>query len=159
MMINIDNLPRFVHYILYLILFITGQAAASWGLFSTLHFKNLTMWQAYKKAIPFAWLDWIFMTLAINIGHKYDLVSPTQDIFVLIIIQFTLILLINQYYLKQAVFRSDIIAFFIIIVGFCVSFFKLLSKLLGKPVILKEKNDNNTKLKRYKAVTVEDIEQ
>jgi hypothetical protein len=151
MMLNIDNLPRFVHYLLYAILFITGQAAATWGLFATLHFKNLTMWQAYIKAIPFAWLDWIFMTLAINIGNKYDLVSPTQDIFVLIIVQFTLILLLNQYYLKQAVFRSDIIAFFMILVGFCVSFFKLLSKLLGKPVI-PEKKTETTKLTRYKAV-------
>jgi len=152
MMLNIDNLPRFVHYLLYAILFITGQAAAMWGLFSTLHFKHLTMWQAYIKAIPFAWLDWIFMTLAINIGNKYDLVSPTQDIFVLIIVQFTLLLLINEYYLKQEVFRSDIIAFLIILVGFCVSFFKLLSKLLGKPIVPKEQNDT-TKLKRYKAVT------
>jgi len=158
MMLNLDKLPRFVHYLLYFILFITGQAAATWGLFSTLHFKNLTMWQAYIKAIPFAWLDWIFMTLAINIGNKYDLVSPTQDIFVLIIVQFTLILILNQYYLKQPVFRSDIIAFFIIMVGFCVSFFKLLSKLLGKHVIVKEKIDT-TKLKRYKALTVEDMEQ
>ena len=112
------------------------------------------MWQAYIKAIPFAWLDWIFMTLAINIGNKYDLVSPTQDIFVLIIVQFTLILILNQYYLKQAVFRSDIIAFFIIMVGFCVSFFKLLSKLLGKPVIPEKKTETETtKLRRYKAVT------
>jgi hypothetical protein len=154
MMLNLDKLPRFVHYLLYAILFITGQAAATWGLFSTLHFKNLTMWQAYIKAIPFAWLDWIFMTLAINIGNKYDLVSPTQDIFVLIIVQFTLILILNQYYLKQAVFRSDIIAFFIIMVGFCVSFFKLLSKLLGKPVIPEKKTETETtKLRRYKAVT------
>jgi len=151
MMLNLDNLPRFAHYLLYAILFITGQAAATWGLFSTLHFKHLTMWQAYIKAIPFAWLDWIFMTLAINIGNKYDLVSPTQDIFMLIIVQFTLLLILNQFYLKQEVFRSDIIAFFIIMVGFCVSFFKLLSKLLGKPVMSKV-NIETTKLKHYKAV-------
>lgn len=153
MTLNLDKLPRFAHYILYGILFITGQAAATWGLFSTLNFKHLTMWQAYIKAIPFAWLDWIFMTLAINIGNKYDLVSPTQDIFVLIIVQFTLLLILNQYYLKQAVFRSDIIAFFIIMVGFCVSFFKLLSRLLEKPVI-PNVNTETTKIKHYKSVVV-----
>jgi hypothetical protein len=38
-----------------------------------------------------------------------------------------------------------------ILVGFCVSFFKLLSKLLGKPVI-PEKKTETTKLTRYKAV-------
>ena len=155
-MINIDKLPRFIHYLLYALLFITGQSAAMWGLFSTLHYKNLTMWQAYKMAITFAWLDWIFMTLAINVGDKYDLVSPTQDIFVLIIVQFTLILLINQYYLKQDIFRSDIIAFFIIMIGFCVSFFHIVSKMLGRPVIQSkaviEKKNTPTKLKVYKAV-------
>jgi hypothetical protein len=151
-MINIDKLPRFIHYLLYALLFITGQSAAMWGLFSTLHYKNLTMWQAYKMAIPFAWLDWIFMTLAINVGDKYDLVSPTQDIFVLIIVQFTLILLINQYYLKQDIFRSDIIAFFIILVGFCVSFFHIVSKMLGRPLRKPKQREvkEPTKLKVYK---------
>ena len=134
MMINLDKLPRFAHYILYASLFITGQAAATWGLFATLNFKNLTMWQAYIKAIPFAWLDWIFMTLAINIGNKYDLVSPTQDIFMLIIVQFTLLLILNQFYLKQEVFRSDIIAFFIILIGFFVSFLHLVSKAFNIPI-------------------------
>jgi hypothetical protein len=149
-MINIDKLPRFVHYLLYAILFITGQSAAMWGLFSTLHYKNLTMWQAYKMAIPFAWLDWIFMTLAINVGDKYNLVSPTQDIFVLIIVQFTLILVINQYYLKQTIFRSDIIAFVIILVGFCVSFFHVVSKMLGRPVRKPTEAKTPSKLKVYK---------
>lgn len=153
-MLFFDKLPRFMHYIMYAILFITGQSAAMWGLFSTLHYKTLTMWQAYKMAIPFAWLDWIFMTLAINVGDKYDLVSPTQDIFVLIIVQFTLILIINKYYLKQDVFRSDIIAFFIILVGFCVSFFHIVSKIMGRPIHTHPTTalHDTTKLKVYKAV-------
>ena len=153
-MLFFDKLRRFMHYIMYAILFITGQSAAMWGLFSTLHYKTLTMWQAYKMAIPFAWLDWIFMTLAINVGDKYDLVSPTQDIFVLIIVQFTLILIINKYYLKQDVFRSDIIAFFIILVGFCVSFFHIVSKIMGSPIHTHPTTalHDTTKLKVYKAV-------
>ena len=155
-MLNIDKFPRFIHYIIYMTLFILGQSAAMWGLFYTLPFKNLSMWQAYKMAIPFAWIDWVFMTLAINVGDKYDLVSPTQDIFVLIIVQFTLLLIINQYYLKQDIFRSDIIAFFIIMIGFCVSFFHIVSKMLGRPVIQSkaviEKKNTPTKLKVYKAV-------
>jgi hypothetical protein len=36
--------------------------------------------------------------------------------------------------LKQKVNRSDIIAFFIILFGFFISFFHLISKLLGIPV-------------------------
>ena len=41
---------------------------------------------------------------------------------------------INQYYLKQTVTRSDIIAFFIILFGFFVSFLHLISKLFGIPI-------------------------
>jgi hypothetical protein len=78
-------------------------------------------------AIPFAWLDWIVMTFAVMVGDKYELVTPTQDTFLLIIIQFTLILVINHFYLQQKVTRSDIIAFFIIMFGFFVSFVHLFS--------------------------------
>ena len=91
-MFDLTNSSRFIQYLAYGILFILGQSAAMWGLYSNLHFKNLSMWQAYKMAIPFAWLDWVFMTLAINVGHTYDLVTPTQDTFLLIIVQFSMTL-------------------------------------------------------------------
>ncbi len=119
------------YYALFLFLFIVAQSLSMWGQFVTLPYKTLTMWEAYKMAIPFAWLDWIVMTFTIMVGHKYELVTPTQDTFLLIIIQFCLILLINQFYLKQKVTRSDIIAFFIILLGFFVSFLHLISKLFG----------------------------
>ena len=119
------------YYILFLSLFILAQSLSMWGQFVTLPYKNLSMWEAYKIAIPFAWLDWVFMTLTVMVGDKYKLVTPTQDTFLLIIIQFCLILLINQFYLKQKVTRSDIIAFFIILLGFFVSFLHLISKLFG----------------------------
>jgi hypothetical protein len=85
-------------------------------------------------AIPFAWLDWFFMTFTIYIGDKYKLVTPTQDTFLLIIIQFTLILIINQYYLKQSLYRSDIVAFFIILFGFFISFTHLVSNIFKIPI-------------------------
>jgi hypothetical protein len=119
------------YYVLFLGLFILAQSLSMWGQFVTLPYKNLTMWEAYKMAIPFAWLDWIVMTFTIMVGDKYDLVTPTQDTFLLIIIQFCLILIINHFYLKQKVTRSDIVAFFIILIGFFVSFFHIVSKGLG----------------------------
>ena len=122
------------YYALFLSLFIIAQSLSMWGQYVTLPYKSLTMWEAYKMAIPFAWLDWIFMTLTVMVGHKYDLVTPTQDTFLLIIIQFCLILIINQYYLKENVYRSDIIAFFIILFGFFVSFFHLISKSFNIPI-------------------------
>jgi len=128
-------LKKLPYYVLFLFLFIVAQSLSMWGQFVTLPYKNLSMWEAYKMAIPFAWLDWLIMTFTVMVGHKYELVTPTQDTFLLIIIQFCLILLINQYYLKQKVTRSDIIAFFIILLGFFVSFLHLISKVLNIPIV------------------------
>jgi len=126
-----SKLPQ---YILFFTLFILAQSFSMWGQFVTLPFKHLTMWEAYKMAIPYAWLDWIFMTFAVMVGDKYNLVTPTQDTFLLIILQFILILIINHFYLKQTIFRSDIVAFFIIFIGFFISFFHGISKLTGAKV-------------------------
>ena len=77
------------------------------------------------------------------IGDKYELVTPTQDTFLLIIIQFGLILLINKFYLKQQTSRSDIIAFFIILFGFFVSFSHLISKMFNIPVPTHNKSETS----------------
>ena len=135
------------YYILFIFLFILAQSLSMWGQYVTLPFKNLSLWEAYKMAIPFAWLDWFIMTFTIYIGDKYELVTPTQDTFLLIIIQFTLILIINNYYLKQKIFRSDIIAFFIILIGFFVSIFHIISKILNIPIPLHEQEQNTLKKK------------
>jgi hypothetical protein len=141
-----------LQYIVYLLLFITGQSLSMWGQYVTLPFKNLTYWQAFSMAIPFAWADWFFMTFAIDIGHKYELVTPTQDTFLLIILQFSLVLLINQFYLKQKVYRSDIIAFGILLVGYFISFFHLVSKTFNIPIPnqhVKEETNASKKVKKY----------
>jgi hypothetical protein len=122
---------KMLYYVLFLSLFVLSQSLSMWGQYVTLPYKNLSMWEAYKMAIPFAWLDWVVMTFTVMVGDKYDLVTPTQDTFLLIIIQFALILLINRFYLKQTITLSDIIAFFIILFGFFVSFLHLISKLFN----------------------------
>jgi hypothetical protein len=131
-----------------------------WGQYVTLPFKNLSMWEAYKMAIPFAWLDWIVMTFTVMVGDKYDLVTPTQDTFLLIIIQFCLILVINHFYLKQKVTRSDIIAFFIILLGFFVSFLHIISKIFGLKIpehLLKDGNATK-KVLRYRLLQNKNLE-
>ena len=135
------NYSKLPYYILFLCLFIAAQSLSMWGQYVTLPYKNLSMWEAYKMAIPFAWLDWLFMTFTIMIGDKYELVTPTQDTFLLIIIQFGLILLINKFYLKQQTSRSDIIAFFIILFGFFVSFSHLISQFFNIPVPTHNKSE------------------
>ena len=68
-----------LNYILWFIAFVCAQVSSMWGQFVTLKFPNMGMFAAYKMAIPFAWLDWLFMSMAVNIGDKYKLVTPTQD--------------------------------------------------------------------------------
>ena len=122
------------HYVLFLFLFILAQSFSVWGQYVTLPFKNLGMWDAFKMAIPFAWLDWLVMPFVIKIGHDYELVTPTQDIFLLIIIQFSLVLLVNHFYLKQDIFKSDYIGFFVILAGFLISFNNIISKTFNIPI-------------------------
>ena len=138
------NYSKIPYYILFLFLFILAQSLSMWGQYVTLPYKSLSMWEAYKMAIPFAWLDWLIMTFTIMIGDKYELVTPTQDTFLLIIIQFCLILIINQFYLKQKVTRSDIIAFFIILLGFFVSFLHLISKMFELFIPIHENSNEVT---------------
>lgn len=129
-----------VYYVLYYILFAIGQALSMWGQYVTLPYTNLTYWQAFSMAIPFAWSNWLFTTFAIDIGHTHDIASPTQDTFLLIVLQFTYLLIINRFYLKKKITKSDIFAFFIILVGYAVSMFHLVTKALGTK---KPKTGNN----------------
>ena len=88
-------------YVQFLASFIIAQSISMWGQFYTLKYPDLSMLKALAMALPFAWLDWFFMTIAVNLGHKYKLVTETQDTFLLIITQFTVILLMNKFFLKQ----------------------------------------------------------
>ena len=156
------DLSKLPYYALFLFLFILANSLSVWAAYVTLPFKNLSMWEAYKMAIPFAWLDWIFLTGAIMVGQKYDLVTPTQDTFLLIIVQFSLVLLVNEFYLKQKISKSDIIAFFIILGGFMVSFLNIVSKLFNIPIpkhpnksepdkTVKSQEDNETNINSDKS--------
>jgi hypothetical protein len=132
-------------YLQFLGSFITAQSISMWGQFYTLKYPNLTNWQALKMALPFAWLDWFFMTIAVGLGHKHKLVTETQDIFLLIITQFTVILFINAFFLKQPLRRSDLICFGIILVAFAISYQNLVSKALGMPIPKKDEKLEDTK--------------
>ena len=128
---NFSILP---HYILFLCLFTISISLSSWGQYVTLPYVNLSMWQAYKMAIPFVWIEWIIMTYAISFQSEFNLFTPTNIILLLIITQFTTVLIINKFYLKNETYISDIVAFFIILVGFIISFFNIISKALNIPI-------------------------
>ena len=144
------------YYALFLFLFVLAQSFSVWGQYVTLPFTNLSAWNAFKMAIPFAWLDWLIMPFVIKLGNKYELVTPTQDIFLLIIIQFSLVLIINHFYLKQDIFKSDYIGFFLILAGFFVSFNNVISKMFNMPIPKHPGQENDGKDKNKEQGQTED---
>ena len=143
---------KIIYYIQFLASFITAQSISIWGQFYTLKYPNISMFKAFLMAIPFAWLDWFFMTIAVGLGHKHKLVSETQDTFLLIITQFVVVLIVNHFFLKQSLSKSDIIAFFVILLAFAISFSNLVSKAAGIPIPKKDKT------KQTETVTLDDKE-
>lgn len=139
----LDKANTVVKYLAFLSMFILAQASSMWGQFFTLKYPNMGMVEAFLRAIPFAWLDWAFMSVAVFLGDRYKLVTPTQDTLLLIIIQFCSILVINAFWLKQPISKSDIACFFIILLGFYVSFTHAVSKALG--VKVPKKKDSKDK--------------
>ena len=121
---------KIVLYIIYYILFIIAQAFSMWGQYITLPFVSLSYWEAFSMAIPFAWTSWLFMTFAIDIGNKHNLVTPTQNTFLLIILQFGFLLIINKFYLKKKINNSDIYAFYLIMFGYLISLFSLFTSIM-----------------------------
>lgn len=116
--------------LILLIVFITffiGQIFAMLAAFITLPYKNITLWEAYKMAIPYAWVDWIFMNYGLNLNHEYKLFSHDQTVFLIIIIQFVVVILISKFYLKKEIHRSDFAGLLILVFGFIVSEYHLFS--------------------------------
>lgn len=122
------------YYFLYFITFIIGQGFSMWGQYFTLKFPKMTMVEAFKAAIPFAWADWFFITIAVIIANTQKLFTETQTIFILIITQFVLVLLINRFYLNQPISHSDFICFAIIMLAFYISYQNTVSNVLNIPI-------------------------
>lgn len=121
-------------YITWFILFVCAMGTSVWGQYVTLKFPNLGMIGSYKMAMPFVWITWIFMSIAIHLSHKHKIVTPTQTILLVTILQFTFLLITNHFYLHQPLFMSDIFAFFMLLFAFYVSYENVLSKSLNIPV-------------------------
>ena len=144
----LDKQSTPVKYIAFLLMFVLAQGSSMWGQYFTLKFPKMSMIEAFLRAIPFAWLDWAFMSIAVYLGDRYALVTPTQDTFLLVIVQFISIVVINTYWLKQELSISDIECFFIILAGFYISFNNTVSKALGIKIEKKKKKDDNEDKKK-----------
>lgn len=114
--------------IIYIVLMIIAATISTYAAFVTLPFEHLDQWSAIKMALPYAWIDWIFLTIAIHIGKKYELVSPLQMKFSITLFKFLLILLFTKYYLKSEITKSDIIGFIIVVLAYFMNIFHFISK-------------------------------
>lgn len=121
-----DNYENVIFYsILYLFLFSISQIFSMWGQYVTLPLKKLSHWEAYKMAIPYALVGWVFMAMAININTKYNLTEPNQVVLLLIVVQNTIMMFIDKLYFGNELFYSYIIGLGLMLLGFYISLYKV----------------------------------
>jgi len=129
--------------IIYISFMIIASFISTYGVFVTLPYEHMGMWDAIKMALPYAWVDWIFLTIAISIAKEHELVTPLQMKFSLTIFKFFLILMFTKYYLKKDVSLSDIIGFAIVVLAYFVGVLQLTSKYLYGTNITHNLNTSN----------------
>ena len=139
---------------LYWVLMIIAAIISTWGTFVTLPFEHLGQWEAIKMALPFAWVDWVFLTLAIYIGNLHSLATPLQMKFGITMLKFFLIMLFTKYYLHSEISRSDVVGFVIVFIAYGLNVTGTVSKYLGIPVAkVEEKSDAKTETTATTATT------
>ena len=121
-----------INIVSYWGLMIIASVISTWGTFVSLPYEHLGQWDAIKMALPYAWVDWIFLTLAINIGNQHNLATPLQMKFAITMLKFFLIMIFTKYYLHAEVSRSDIAGFIIVFLAYLLNEFHGLSLLLGR---------------------------
>ena len=118
--------------ILYIFFMIIASFISTYGTFVTLPYEHIPQWDAIKMALPYAWVDWIFLTIAISIAKEHELVTPLQMKFSITIFKFFLVLLFTKYYLNKEIGRSDVIGFIIVLLAYFTNIFHLISKYVYK---------------------------
>lgn len=123
---------------LFLLLFVISQFLSVAAVFITLPYPKLSMWSAYKMAVPLSWLAWIPLTYALSINT----LGANQTIFLLIIVQFAVIVVANFFYLGKTVSVSEIAAFVLLAVAYWISNDSVISSRI-KPRADPDKRDGN----------------
>ena len=118
--------------ILYIFFMTIASIISTYGTFVTLPYEHIPQWEAIKMALPYAWVDWIFLTIAISIAKEHELVTPLQMKFSITIFKFFLVLLFTKYYLNKEIVRSDVIGFIIVLLAYFTNIFHLISKYVYK---------------------------
>jgi hypothetical protein len=118
--------------ILYIFFMIIASVVSTYGTFVTLPYEHIPQWDAIKMALPYAWIDWLFLTIAIKIGKEHELVTPLQMKFSITMFKFFLVLLFTKYYLGKNISRSDIVGFIIVVLAYFMNISHFISKYIFK---------------------------
>jgi hypothetical protein len=130
----------------YIFLMIISAIISTWGTFVTLPYENIPQIDAIKMALPYAWVDWIFLTLTINTATQYKIASPLQIIFTITMLKFFLTLVFTKYYLHKSVSLSDMIGFSIVVLAYLANAFRVVTKYYyGIDIDHKEGGETGTK--------------
>ena len=140
-------------YLKFLGLFLLASAISITGMYFHLKYPKMGLMKVLAIAMVFCVVNWYFMAWAISIQTKYELLTPTQDTMLLIIVQWVFLLLLNHFFLDKKTTRSDMIAFPILLFAFAISGLHLVSKVLGRPVNKNTAKGKENKKTKRKAVT------
>lgn len=128
-----------IYWILCLVLIFLGQGLNVVGSFVSVPYKNLTFWEAYQMSMSYIIVQRIFLASAIYINHAHSYISNNQIVFLMLCIQFIFTLLINAYYLKKTLSRSDYIGMVLFVLAYYISFFGIPFVTVSSTHLIKEK--------------------
>lgn len=117
-----------LNYIIYMSLMGISSFISTYAGYVTLPYKNLDQWSAIKMALPYAWINWIFLTAAVYLSHLHKLSSPIQVIFILTMFKTALDILFVKFYLKDPISQSDLVGLFFVILAFFANSLHLFTK-------------------------------
>ena len=137
-------------YVKFFTLFLIASIISTIGMYAQLKFPKAGIIKVTSIALIFCVVNWYFMTWAISIRTEKKLFTPTQVTMLLIIVQWVLLLILDYFYLKQGITRSDLIAFPILLFAFLISGKNIISKMFQCKTDSKKKEKDSSSKKHTK---------
>lgn len=134
---------RLLFLALCLILVFFGQGFNVLGSFISVPYDKITFLQAYTMAIPYIIVQRIFVSSAIYINHENSFMTNNQIVFFMLCVQFLFTLIVNAFYLKRTLYRSDYVAMCLFLFAYYLSYFGIPFISSSSPSFVKSQNQQN----------------
>jgi hypothetical protein len=115
-----------LYWISIIILFL-GQIFNVIGSFISVPYPNITYWDSYFMSLPYIIIQRLFTNFAIYYIDKYEFFTNNQIIMMILLMQFLITLIINQFYLNNTNTLSSYIGIAIIIFAYYISNFSIIT--------------------------------